>query len=84
MIDAKAGNMQGGCIVGDRLYIGQGYPYANYVYLNVVDLREEKLVRRYDLLAKGVNWEPEGCIYYDGDLMITYTTGISRIVEEDE
>lgn len=82
MIDAKAGNMQGGCIVGERLYIGQGYPYANYVYLNVVDLREERLVKRYDLLARGVDWEPEGCFYYDGGVMLTYTSGISRIDEE--
>ena len=82
MIDAKAGNMQGGCIVGDRLYIGQGYPYANYVYLNVVDLREERLVKRFDLLARGVDWEPEGCFYYDGGVMLTYTNGISRIDEE--
>ena len=26
MIDTKASNMQGGCIAGGRLYIGQGYP----------------------------------------------------------
>lgn len=84
MIDAKAGNMQGGCIVNGRLYIGQGYPYANYVYLNVVDLREERLVKRYDLLAKGVDWEPEGCFYYDGNVMLTHTKGICRIIEEED
>lgn len=83
MIDAKAGNMQGGCIANDRLYIGQGYPYANYVYLNVVDLKEERLVKRYDLLARGVDWEPEGCFYYDGSVMLSYTDGISRIIEEE-
>lgn len=83
MIDAKAGNMQGGCIVDGRLYIGQGYPYANYVYLNVVNLREERLVKRYDLLARGIDWEPEGCFYYDGSMMLSYKTGISRIIEEE-
>ena len=83
MIDARAGNMQGGCIANGRLYIGQGYPYANYVYLNVVDLQEERLVKRYDLLGKGVDWEPEGCFYYDGNVMLTYTEGISRIIEEE-
>lgn len=67
-----------------KLYIGQGYPNANYVYLNVVDLREERLVKRYDLLAKGVDWEPEGCFQYDGNVMLSYTGGISRIIEEEE
>lgn len=82
-IDARATNMQGGCIVDGRLYIGQGYPYANYVYLNVVDLHEERLVKRYDLLAKGVDWEPEGCFYYDGNVMLAHTDGICRIEEEE-
>ena len=84
MIDIGANNMQGACIVDSRLYIGQGSPSFKYIYLNVVDLREERLVKRYDLLAKGVDWEPEGCYYYDGNVMLSYTKGISRIVEEDE
>ena len=82
MIDVSAVNMQGGCIVNGRLYIGQGYPYAKYVYLNVVDLREERLVKRYDLLANGVDWEPEGCFYYDGSVMLAHTGAICRIEEE--
>lgn len=83
MIDASAVNMQGGCIVDGRLYIGQGSPAARYVYLNVVDLREERLVKRYDLLAHGVNWEPEGCFYYDGSVMLAHTGAICRIEEEE-
>ena len=83
MIDVEAVNMQGGCIVNDRLYIGQGYPYVNYVYLNVVDLRKEKLIKRYDLLARGVDWEPEGCFYYDGSVMLAHTDAICRIDEEE-
>lgn len=83
MIDVEAVNMQGGCIVNDRLYIGQGYPYVNYVYLNVVDLRKEKLVKRYDLLDRGVDWEPEGCFYYDGSVMLAHTDAICRIEEEE-
>ena len=83
MIDAEAVNMQGGCIVNDRLYIGQGYPYVNHVYLNVVDLRKEKLVKRYDLLARGVDWEPEGCFYYDGSVMLAHTDAICRIEEKE-
>lgn len=83
MIDTKASNMQGGCITDGRLYIGQGYPAAQYVYLNVVDLREERLVKRYDLLANGVNWEPEGCFYYDGSVMLAHKDAICRIEEEE-
>lgn len=83
MIEAKATNMQGGCIVNNRLYIGQGYPAAKSVYLNVVDLQEERLVKRYDLLARGVDWEPEGCFYYDGSVMLAHTGAICRIVEEE-
>lgn len=83
MIDATAVNMQGGCIVDGRLYIGQGSPSFKEVYLNVVDLQEERLVKRYDLLARGVDWEPEGCFYYDGNVMLSYTDGISRIVDEE-
>lgn len=82
-IDTKATNMQGGCIVDGRLYIGQGYPYANYVYLNVVDLHKERLVKRYDMLANGVNWEPEGCFFYDGNVMLAHTGAICRIEEEE-
>ena len=84
MIDVSAVNMQGGCIVDGRLYIGQGYPAAQYVYLNVVDLREERLVKRYDLLANGVDWEPEGCFFYDGSVMLSHKDAISRIEEVEE
>lgn len=83
MIDVSAINMQGGCIVDGRLYIGQGYPGVRYVYLNVVDLRQERLIKRYDLLSRGVDWEPEGCFYYDGNVMIAHTDAICRIEEED-
>ena len=82
LIDTKAVNMQGGCIVDGRLYIGQGYPPLE-IFLNVVDLQEEKLVRRYNLVNRGVNWEPEGCFFYDGNVMLAYTAGISRIIEEE-
>ena len=82
-LDVEATNMQGGCIVGDHLYIGQGYPAVGYIYLNVVDLSEKKLVKRYDLIANGVDWEPEGCFYYDGNVMLSYMDGISRIIEEE-
>lgn len=83
MIDAKALNMQGGCIANGLLYIGQGYPLAGYVYLNVIDLASEKLVKQYDLLGQGVDWEPQGCFYYDGNVMLSHTGAICSIVEKD-
>ncbi len=79
MIDISAENMQGACIVDDLLYIAQGYPSTKYIYLNVVNLQQERLVKRYDLLGSGVDWEPEGCFYYDGSIMLSHTNGISRI-----
>lgn len=75
--------LEGGCIVDGRLYIGQGYPAIKYVYLKVVELREERLVKQYDLLANGVDWEPEGCFYYDGSEMLAHTGAICRIKEEE-
>ena len=83
MIDVKAFNMQGGCIVNNRLYIGQGYPAAKDVFFNVVDLREERLVKRYDLMANGVDWEPEGCFFYDGSVMLSHTDAICRVEEKE-
>ena len=82
MIDTFAENMQGACIVGYSLYIAQGYPSTRYVYLNVVDLKQQSLVKRYDLLGSGVEWEPEGCFFYDGSIMLSHTNGICRIEGE--
>lgn len=79
MIDASAVNMQGGCIKDGILYIGQGYSSAGYIYLNIVDLERQELVRRIDLQANKVNWEPEGCFFYDGSVMLAYTGAIYRI-----
>ena len=79
MIDANAVNMQGGCIQDGVLYIGQGLPSAGYMYLNIVDLKLEQLVRRIDLQEYRVSWEPEGCFFYDGSVMLTHTFAISRI-----
>ncbi len=78
-IDANALYMQGGCINDGILYIGQGDPVAGFVYLNVVDLRLQEIVERYDLQKCGFNWEPEGCFYYGGSVMLAHTRAISRI-----
>lgn len=79
MIDCSAVNMQGGCINGDYLFIGQGYPGVGYMYLNIVDLVTQTLIQRYDLKSYGVDWEPEGCFFYDGSVMLAHTSAISRI-----
>lgn len=81
MIYVSAENMQGACIVDNLLYIAQGVPFAKSVFLNVVDLQQRKLVKRYDLLGSGFNWEPEGCFFYDGSVMLSHTDAICRIEE---
>lgn len=82
MIDASALNMQGACIVDDLLYIAQGYPSVKYIYLYVVNLQQQKLDKQYDLLGSGVDWEPEGCFYYDGSVMLSHTGAICRFEGE--
>lgn len=79
MIDTQAVNMQGGCIHDGMLYIGQGYAAAGYIYLNKIDLKRHELVTRYDLKQYEVSWEPEGCFYYDGSIMLAHTIAICRI-----
>lgn len=78
-IDTSAINMQGGCIQDRMLYIGQGYWSAGYIYLNIIDLDKEKIVRRFDLREYKISWEPEGCFFYDGCVMLAHTAGICRI-----
>ncbi len=79
MIDASALYMQGGSVHDGFLYIGQGDPVVGYVYLNVVDLDRHELVLRLDLLEHDFKWEPEGCFFYDGSVMLSHTRAISRI-----
>lgn len=79
MIEASAVNMQGGCIHDGLLFIGQGYDSAGYILLNVVDLKMKQLIMRIDLQEFRVGWEPEGCFFYDGSVMLTHYDAISRI-----
>lgn len=79
MIDASAVNMQGGCIKDGILYIGQGYSSAGYIYLIIIDLEKKELIRRIDLQDYKVSWEPEGCFFYDGSVMLAHTGAICRI-----
>lgn len=72
-------NAQGGFILDGKLYIVQGYPGAGYVYLRVVDLYvAREMVSLVDLLRAGVSQEPEGLVYWEGD--VYFTTGTQRIV----
>ena len=75
-LDCSAIYMQGGCIYNGYLYIAQGYESAGFIYLNIIDLDEEKIEIRIDLLHLGYRWEPEGCFMYDGRLMVTAGTTI--------
>jgi len=79
MIDCSALNMQGGCINDGILYIGQGFPAVGYVFLNVVDLANRALLARIDLQKYQVNWEPEGCFFFDNSVMLAHTDAINRI-----
>ena len=85
-LDYSGINSQGGCIKDGKLYIGQGYPGAGYVYLNIIDLRKKMLLERVDLLSMGVTWEPQGCFFYDRNLMFGETENIweLRLVQKYE
>lgn len=75
-LDYNGINSQGACIKDDRLYIAQGYQSSGYIYLNVIDLKKKKLLKRIDLLHNGFSWEPEGCFTYNGSIMISSGTRI--------
>ena len=83
MLDISAANMQGGCVKNGMLYIGQGVYSAGYIFLNVIDLEKQELVVRLDLIEEGVKWEPEGCFFYDGSVMLAHTGAICRVVKFD-
>lgn len=79
MLECSAINMQGGCIKDGILYIGQGFSSAG-IYLNIIDLKKRKLIQRIDLLNDyGIKWEPEGCFYYNNNVMIAEGTNIWQI-----
>ena len=79
MLDCTAFNMQGGCIKDGILYIGQGTPDQGDLFFNVVDLGKRSLVKRLALDNYNAKWEPEGCFFYDGSVMLAHTSYISRI-----
>lgn len=79
MINASAINMQGGCIQDGILYIGQGYASAGYINFNIIDLEKKELIRCFDLQEYKISWEPEGCFFYDGSVMLAHSSAICRI-----
>ena len=76
-VDFNASLSQGACIHNGKMYIAQGVSPKNYLWLRVVDLKEKKLVKTYNLKEAGFTAEPEGCYIYDGHLMLS--TGGKRI-----
>ena len=75
-IDSSAANMQGGCVQDSILYIGRGRAGVNYIYLYAVDLRRQAIVAQIDLLKRNHRWEPEGCFFYEGCVMLSASGGI--------
>ena len=67
----SAMNMQGGFIWNNKLYISQGYPSCNFIYLRIVDLKNRKLINDIDLLGDGFPIEPEGFFRYVNDVMMS-------------
>lgn len=80
-IDSSAVNMQGGCIQDGILYIGRGMYSAGYIYLYAVNLEMEAEVARIDILSKLHHWEPEGCFFYNGCVMLSTTGGIWQFLK---
>ena len=71
MLDVSAVYMQGACIRNGYMYIARGATSVGYIDINIVNLNTQKIVKRLDLLCNGYRWEPEGCFFYDGQVMIS-------------
>lgn len=70
-VDFKAPTAQGACIHHGKMYIAQGTSPKNFIWLRVIDLQQNRLVKTYDLKEAGFPTEPEGCYIYDGHLMLS-------------
>ena len=75
----NASNMQGGCINNGILYIAQGSKSAGYIYLNIIELQSQQQTGRLDLLKNGYTWEPEGCFFYNGHVMLGGGNNIYKV-----
>lgn len=79
-IECSTFNMQGGTIFNDKLYIAQGFYKSGEINIRVVNLMKKELEKTYDLLSLGVNWEPEGCFFYEDKLYLTSSKYIYKII----
>ena len=73
---------QGGCIVGGKLVIMQGYASAGFIYARVIDLYARKRqIAFFDLYSNGFTAEPEGVFYYDGNIYTSVNgAGIYKLI----
>lgn len=69
-VDFKALYAQGACIHKGKMYIAQGISHQTGLWLRVIDLKNRKLIRNYDLKEAGFPQEPEGCFVYNNHLML--------------
>lgn len=69
-VDFKALYAQGACIHQGKMYIAQGISHQTGVWLRVIDLKQRKLEKSYDLKKAGFSQEPEGCFLYNNQLIL--------------
>ncbi len=75
-IDCSAVNMQGACIHNGLIYIGQG---ISTPILRIVSLETNSLIASYDIKKRGYNFEPEGCFWYNNNLMLCSKKNIYNV-----
>ncbi len=68
--------MQGGCIHNGLLFIGQG---VTEPLLRIVDLNTKSLKNTYNIKKQGYKFEPEGCFWYDGSVMLCSKNTIYQV-----
>lgn len=73
-VDYKALLSQGACIYNGMMYIAQGISHQSGLWLRVIDLKQRKIVRNYNLKEAGFSREPEGCFVYNNKLMLSTDT----------
>lgn len=70
-VDFKAPLSQGACIHLGKMYIAQGVSPEKFLWLRVIDLKQRKLIKSYNLKEAGFKREPEGCFVWRDCLMLT-------------
>ena len=59
------------CIHLGKMYIAQGISPEKFLWLRVIDLKQRKLIKSYNLKEAGFKREPEGCFVWRDCLMLT-------------